>query len=225
MSGEIVLELKAVAYYHGPFGSKFGIPRQSGLSGVEGRIVFEKEFRSAEALKGIEGFDRLWLIWGFSANPEAVSWHPTVRPPRLGGNQSVGVWATRSPFRPNPLGLSCVEFAGLDGLDILIRGADLMDGTPVYDIKPYVVYADSFPDAARGFVDGAPAARLKVVFPEGFPLEHRAVLEEVLSMDPRPAYQDEPGRIYGFPFYGRDLRFRVVGDTLEVLQWDIKGCR
>ncbi len=154
-----------------------------------------------------------------------MSWHPTVRPPRLGGNQSVGVWATRSPFRPNPLGLSCVEFAGLDGLDILVRGADLMDGTPVYDIKPYVVYADSFPDAARGFVTGAPEHPLKVIFPEGFPEEYRAVLEEVLSMDPRPAYQDEPGRIYGFPFYGRDLRFRVDGDTLEVLQWDIKGCR
>ena len=118
-----------------------------------------------------------------------------------------------------------MEFAGLDGLDILVRGADLMDGTPVYDIKPYVVYADSFPDAARGFVTGAPEHRLKVIFPEGFPEEYRAVLEEVLSMDPRPAYQDEPGRIYGFPFYGRDLRFRVVGDTLEVLQWDIKGCR
>lgn len=210
--------LKTIARYHGPFGAKFGIPRQGGLAAVEGRIVFEPEYRSAEALRGLEGFDRLWLIWGFSGN--GPQWKPTVRPPRLGGNVSVGVWATRSPFRPNALGLSCVELLGVDGMDILVRGADLMDGTPVYDIKPYIVYADSFPDARQGFVDGAPERRLKVVFPADFPAEHRAVLEEVLSIDPRPAYQDEPGRVYGFPFYGRDLRFRIDGEVLEVLGWE-----
>lgn len=219
------VELRIVAYYHGPFGSKFGIPRQGSVCPVEGRIVFEPDFRCSDALRGLDGFDRLWLIWGFSANvpakgADSPQWRPTVRPPRLGGNVSMGVWATRSPFRPNALGLSCVELMGLDGMDILVRGADLMDGTPIYDIKPYVVYADSFPDAACGFVQGAPEPSLKVVFPDDFPKEHRALLSQILSMDPRPAYQDEAGRIYGFPFYGRDLRFRVDGDTLEVLGWE-----
>ena len=160
------MELKPVAYYRGPFGSKFGIPRQSGLAGaVTGRIVFEPAFRDANAVRGLEGFDRIWLIWGFSANrPAKGEWQPTVRPPRLGGNARLGVWATRSPFRPNPLGLSAVrllrvEAEGPEGPVLHVSGADLMDGTPVYDIKPYIVYADSFPDAASGFADGAPVRR------------------------------------------------------------------
>ena len=165
------MELKPVAYYRGPFGSKFGIPRQSGLAGaVTGRIVFEPAFRDANAVRGLEGFDRIWLIWGFSANrPAKGEWQPTVRPPRLGGNARLGVWATRSPFRPNPLGLSAVrllrvEAEGPEGPVLHVSGADLMDGTPVYDIKPYIVYADSFPDAASGFADGAPVPVLQVVF-------------------------------------------------------------
>ena len=215
------MTLTPVAYYRGPFSSKFGIPRQSSLVPVEGRIVFEPAFREKEALRGLEGFDRLWLIWGFSANRETKGeWQPTVRPPRLGGNERMGVWATRSPFRPNPLGLSAVELLRVDGLDLVVRGADLMDGTPIYDIKPYLVYADSFPEARQGFVSGAPERALQVVFPEGFPEEAKPVLEQVLSMDPRPACQHRSDKVYGMPFQGRDLRFRVAGTILTVISWE-----
>ncbi|MBQ9192678.1 MAG: tRNA (N6-threonylcarbamoyladenosine(37)-N6)-methyltransferase TrmO [Bacteroidales bacterium] len=217
------MEIRPVALYRGSLGSKFGIPRQSGLApSLQGRIVFEPDYRNREALRGLEGFDRIWLIWGFSANrPAKGEWQPTVRPPRLGGNVAMGVWATRSPFRPNPLGLSCVELEGIDGMDLLVRGADLMDGTPVYDIKPYVPYADSFPGARSGFASSAPESVLEVRIPESLdiaPAERRA-LEEILSLDPRPAYQRVPGRVYGMPFGGKDVHFRVEDHILTVIDY------
>lgn len=217
------MEITPVAYYHGPFGEKFGIPRQSSLAGVEGRIVFTGAYSVREALRGIEGFERLWLIWAFSANrPAKGEWQPTVRPPRLGGNAAMGVWATRSPFRPNPLGLSCVELVKVDGLELVVKGADLMDGTPIYDIKPYIPYADAYPEARSGFVSGAPEARLQVVIPEELPLTQaqREALTEVLSLDPRPAYQDTPGREYGMIFDKRNIRFSVEDGVVTVLKAD-----
>lgn len=218
------MELKPVALYRGALGSKFGIPRQSGLvPSLRGRIVFEPAYRNREALRGLEGFDRIWLIWGFSANrPTKGEWQPTVRPPRLGGNTAVGVWATRSPFRPNPLGLSCVELEGIDGMDLLVRGADLMDGTPIYDIKPYVTYADSFPEARSGFAAGAPEEKLEVVIPKELAMcvEERETLAGLLSLDPRPAYQDEPDRVYGMPFGGKEVHFRVENGIVTVLAYD-----
>jgi tRNA-Thr(GGU) m(6)t(6)A37 methyltransferase TsaA len=217
------MDIRPVALYHGALGSKFGIPRQSGLvPSLRGRIVFESEFRNREALRGLEGFDRIWLIWGFSANkPAKGDWQPTVRPPRLGGNVSMGVWATRSPFRPNPLGLSCVELEGIDGLDLLVKGADLMDGTPVYDIKPYVAYADSFPEARCGFASAPPEAMLEVHMPEDLNItpEEREALTALLALDPRPAYQEDPDRVYGMPFGGREVHFRVDHDVLIVLDY------
>lgn len=215
------LLIKPVAYYQGSFGSKFGIPRQSGLvPALEGRIVFTRTYSVQEALRGLEGFERLWLIWGFSANQGAKGeWQPTVRPPRLGGNTAVGVWATRSPFRPNPLGLSCVELLSVDGRDLLVKGADLMDGTPIYDIKPYLPYADAFPSARSGFVSGAPEARLQVVIPEDLPLDERQreTLREVLALDPRPAYQDSPDKVYGMIFEQKDVRFSVKDGVLTII--------
>lgn len=218
------MELRPIALYRGALGSKFGIPRQSGLvPSLKGRIVFEPDFRNREALRGLEGFDRIWLIWGFSANkPAKGEWQPTVRPPRLGGNVSMGVWATRSPFRPNPLGLSCVELEGIDGMDLLVKGADLMDGTPVYDIKPYVAYADSFPDARCGFAAASPEAVLEVRMPEDLNItpEDRETLSALLALDPRPAYQDDPDRVYGLPFGGREVHFRVDRNVLTVIDYD-----
>lgn len=218
------MELRPVALYRGALGSKFGIPRQSGLvPSLGGRIVFEPAFRNREALRGLEGFDRIWIIWGFSANkPAKGEWQPTVRPPRLGGNVSVGVWASRSPYRPNPLGLSCVELEGIDGMDLLVRGADLMDGTPIYDIKPYVAYADSFPGARSGFAAAAPAVKLEVRLPEELDIspEMRETLTALLALDPRPAYQEDPLRVYGMPFAGRDVHFRVDGNVLTVIDYD-----
>ena len=212
------LTLKPVAWYRGPFGAKFGVPRQSALApDIEGRIVFAPEYRVQEALRGLEGFERIWLIWGFHANrPERGKWRPTVRPPRLGGNTSVGVWATRSPFRPNPLGLSCVELLRIEGMELWVKGADLVDGTPVYDIKPYIAYADAYPDVRSGFAAEAPSARLKVEIPEQLPLTEaqRRVLSEVLALDPRPAYQQDPGRVYAFPFEGSDVFFTVSEDGI-----------
>ena len=213
------IQIEPVAYYRGPFGSKFGIPRQSSLAQVEGRIVFADKYRGREALRGLEGFSRIWLIWGFSANkPAKGEWQPTVRPPRLGGNTAMGVFATRSPFRPNPLGLSCVELQAIDGMELVIKGADLADGTPIYDIKPYVVYADSFPQARSGFAQEAPKPELEVVIPEELPISasQRKVLQEVLAYDPRPAYQDSPDKEYAMLFDGADVSFKVRGNVLTV---------
>ena len=217
------MEIRPVAIYHGELPSKFGIPRQSGLvPSLRGRIVFKPEFRNREALRGLEGFDRIWLVWEFSGNrPAKGEWQPTVRPPRLGGNVAMGVWATRSPFRPNPLGLSCVELETIDGMELVVRGADLMDGTPIFDIKPYVAYADSFPDARSGFAAAAPEPLLEVRIPDGLVLtpEQRETLSGILALDPRPAYQREPGRVYGMPFCGKDVHFRVENDILTVIDY------
>lgn len=223
------MQLEPVAYYRGPFGSKFGIPRQSALSReIRGRIVFCKPYGVREALRGLEGFSRIWLIWGFSANKETKgSWQPTVRPPRLGGNTALGVWATRSPYRPNPLGLSCVELEEIRDGELLVRGADLMDGTPIYDIKPYIAYADAFPEARCGFAAQAPERKLKVVIPPELPLSQaqRRTLSEVLSLDPRPAYQDSPEKEYAFPFEGADIRFRVQDGVLTVTAYSSSPAR
>ena len=217
------MELKPVAFYKGPFGSKFGIPRQSALvEGVEGRIVFTPEYRVREALRGIEGFSHLWLLWGFSANKEAKGeWQPTVRPPRLGGNVAMGVWATRSPYRPNPIGLSCVKLLRVENLELVVGGADLMDGTPIFDIKPYVAYADCIPDAVSGFAAEAPGKKLDVFIPEELPLNEaqRKVLEEVLALDPRPAYQKKPEKEYVMPFEGGEVVFRVADGRLSVTEF------
>ena len=205
------------------FGSKFGVPRQAGLvPELEGRIVFEEKYRIAEAFRGLEGFSHVWLIWGFSEN-EREDWSPTVRPPRLGGNARLGVFATRSPFRPNNLGLSCVELAGIDfeaedGPVLLVRGADLMSGTPVYDVKPYIPYADCRTEAREGFAP-LPAESLDVVFEcdtASLPEEKIKALKSVLALDPRPHYQCD-GREYGFSFAGREVRFTVENNTVKVL--------
>lgn len=214
-----------IAFFHSPLTSKFGIPRQSGLTKVEGRIVFEPQYRNADALRGLEGFDYLWLIWEFSANRDAKK-SPTVRPPLLGGNERVGVWATRSPFRPNNLGLSSVRIVGIDldtpdGPVISVEGADLMDGTPIFDIKPYVTYADCHPDARSGFVDERAWPELEVVVPDGvkarFSPSELEALTRVLALDPRPQYHDDSTRVYGMPFGGHDIHFRVEGRRLLVL--------
>lgn len=227
------MHIDPIAHIRTAFPEKFGIPRQSGLApALSGRIVFEQAFRNADALRGLEEFSHIWLIWEFSANvrrggADKAEWQPTVRPPRLGGNTHVGVFATRSPFRPNPLGLSCVEVSGIDletpdGPVIYVKGADLMDGTPIYDIKPYVTYADSRPEARCGFVDNLSEKRLEVVFEEEAmsAINDVSVLEaltEVLSLDPRPAYQNDPHRVYGLAFSGMNVRFQVMGDSLTVV--------
>ena len=214
------MEITPIAYIHTEFPEKFGIPRQSGLAGgLRGRIVFEKQFRDPEALRGLEGFSHLWLIWEFSANRGGRDWQPTVRPPRLGGNQHMGVFATRSPFRPNPLGLSCVELERVDwdasdGPVILVKGADLMDGTPIYDIKPYIKYADARPNAVCGYVDTLDERQLKVIIPAevGQSVADDALLHslrEVLSLDPRPSYHNDLEREYGMSFAGYNVKFRV----------------
>ncbi|MBR4242494.1 MAG: tRNA (N6-threonylcarbamoyladenosine(37)-N6)-methyltransferase TrmO [Bacteroidaceae bacterium] len=221
------MEISPIAHYHGPFSSKFGIPRQSGLTTAEGRIVFTPEFRNADALRGLDGFNYIWLIWEFSENRDARK-TPTVRPPILGGNERVGVWATRSPFRPNNLGLSSVRISGIDlhtdeGPVIRVVGADLMDGTPIFDIKPYVPHADCHTDALSGFADPLGWHTLKVEIPEEvlaaspYTEDELQALCDALSLDPRPHYQEDAERIYGLPFAGFDVRFRVVEDTLTVL--------
>ena len=220
------MQLTAIARVRSPFGSKFGVPRQSGLAeAVRSRLVFEPPFRSREALRGIEGFSHLWLIWGFSENADR-GWSPTVRPPRLGGNARVGVFASRSPFRPNPLGLSCVrllevEWEGPEGPSLLLGGADLTDGTPVYDIKPYIAYADSVPEASGGFTGGQAPPKLPVLCPAevraALPPETWAALEGALACDPRPHYHHDEERIYGFSFAGREVRFRVTAAGVEVV--------
>lgn len=215
-----------IARFHSPFTSKFGIPKQSGLAqSLRGTIVFEKAFRNADALRGIEGFDYLWLIWEFSANRHAAT-SPVVRPPVLGGNEKVGVFATRSPFRPNPLGLSSVkldfvDWQSPDAPAIHVSGADLMDGTPIYDIKPYVAYADCHASARSGFAATPAAARLRVEIPSGlasqFSDAQLTALREVLALDPRPHYQDNPDRVYGMPYEGRDVHFKVSDGVLTVV--------
>lgn len=214
------MQLKPIAYFRSPLVSKFGIPRQSGVvEELEGRVVFEKEFCSPDAVRGLEGFDYVWLIWGFSANKHSAS-KLTVRPPRLGGNERLGVFATRSPFRPNPLGLSCVRIKEIKDGELYVYGADLMDGTPIYDIKPYVPYADAHPDARGGFTDSNGWQPLEVVIPEdiasAFSATELSSLRGVLAQDPRPQYHDDPERIYGMPFAGKDVKFKVDGDTLTV---------
>ncbi len=216
-----------IARIHNQFRQKFALPRQAGLTeGLESLLVFEKEYRVDEALRGLDGYSHLWVIWGFHDN-KTEGWRPTVRPPRLGGNKRMGVFATRSPYRPNPIGLSCVELKEIrktkdQGTVLVISGADMMDGTPVYDIKPYLPFADSIPHARAGFAGEHEKDALQVVFPENlrcaFTLEQQKTLSSLLSQDPRPHYQADPGRLYGFPFQGKDVRFRVDGDTLTVCE-------
>ncbi|MBQ8555882.1 MAG: tRNA (N6-threonylcarbamoyladenosine(37)-N6)-methyltransferase TrmO [Clostridia bacterium] len=221
--------MQVIARIRNAFPTKFGLPRQSGLvPELVSTIVFEKEFRVAEALRGIEDYSHLWLIWGFHQavrEGESQAWRPTVRPPRLGRNTRMGVFATRSPFRPNPIGLTVVKLLHVEdsseGKVLVVTGADMMDGTPIYDIKPYLPYADSVPDAVGGFTQETKDYRLQVVFPEELqhlvPLEERHALMGVLAQDPRPAYQHDENRIYGFAYGGRDVRFTVAGDTLTVV--------
>ena len=214
-----------IARMHSDFDQKFGIPRQSGLvEELESTIVFEPEFRNADALRGLEGFSHLWIVWEFS-KARRETWSPTVRPPRLGGNQRLGVFATRSPFRPNPIGLSCVKLVGVEqhpefGPVIRVAGADLLNGTPIYDVKPYLPYADCKPDAVGGFASAPKEADLSVHIPEEFvekiPEEKRAAVIGVLAQDPRPSYQDDPERVYGMSFGGMEIRFKVDGDALTV---------
>ena len=219
--------MKTIARIHTDFPTKFGIPRQSGIiASLQGKIVFEPEYRNAEAVRGLEDFSHIWLLWEFS---EAVrdSWSPTVRPPRLGGNVRKGVFATRSPFRPNPIGLSSVRLEKVDidpqlGPVLYVSGADLMDGTPIYDIKPYIAYTDSHPDAVSGFASTPAEYLLDVVFPkemlEKVPESQRESLIEVLAHDPRPQYQDDPNRVYGMEFGGMEVKFKVEGCRLVVAQ-------
>ena len=219
--------IKPIARMRSDFATKFGIPRQSGLvSELRSTIVFDPEYRNDDALRGIEDFSHLWIIWQFS---EAVrdGWSPTVRPPRLGGNTRMGVFATRSPFRPNNLGLSCVKLLGVEhtvdhGTVIHVGGGDLMDGTPIFDIKPYIPYSDSHLDATGGFTDTAGDFLLEVIFPDDLlqklPQNKRDAAIGVLSHDPRPSYQRKPGRVYGLTFAGFDIRFTVDGDILTVIE-------
>lgn len=217
--------MRVIARIHSDFSTKFGVPRQSGLvDALESTIIFEPEFRNADALRGLDGFSHLWLVWVFD---QAIreTWSPTVRPPRLGGNQRMGVFATRSPFRPNPIALSSVKLAGIEqtaefGTVLKIRGADLMDGTPILDIKPYIPYADSHPDAVGGFASAPAGETLEVsISPElleRIPGNRREALRGVLAQDPRPHYQDDPDRIYGFVFAGLEVKFSVDGKRLTV---------
>lgn len=216
--------MKTIARIRSDFTTKFGVPRQSGLvDELESTIVFEPEYRNADALRGLEGFSHLWLVWVFD---QAIreTWSPTVRPPRLGGNTRMGVFATRSPFRPNPIALSCVRLAGMEetaeGTVLRIRGADLMDGTPILDIKPYIPYADCHPEAVGGFASAPAGAVLDVVIPDDLlsriPENRRDALRGVLAQDPRPHYHDDPERVYGFGFGGMEVKFTVAGTVLTV---------
>ena len=218
-------EMQVIARIHSEFAAKFGVPRQSGLvEELRAAVVFEPEYRNPDALRGLEDFSHLWLIWQFSAAVRKA-WSPTVRPPRLGGNRRMGVFATRSPFRPNAIGLSCVRLDRVEqhpqwGPVIWVRGADLMDGTPIYDVKPYLPYADCKSSATGGFTQQVERTLLEVVFPpehlERVPQERRAALTGVLAQDPRPAYQDDPDRIYAMAFGGMNIQFTVRGYVLTV---------
>lgn len=221
------MQIEPIAYFRSPFATKFGVPKQSGLvENLMGTIEFVPQHRNVDALRGMEEFDYLWLIWEFSANRHAAT-SPVVRPPLLGGNRKVGVFASRSPFRPNRLGLSSVRISEIEidatrGPLIHVLGADLMDGTPIYDIKPYVVYADSHPEARSGFVDKNAIRWLEVVVPDAvaahYSSDELAALRKVLSLDPRPHYQDNPEKVYGMMYAGKDVKFRVEGDVLTVVE-------
>lgn len=224
------MELKIIARIHTDFKTKFGVPRQSGLvNELTGRIIFEPEYRNADALRGLEGFSHIWLLWDFSeAHREGEGWSPTVRPPRLGGNKRMGVWATRSPFRPNHIGLSSVRLINIspntpEGPVLEVSGADLMDGTPIYDIKPYLPFTDSHPEAKGGFAQEQNEAiePLLVQLPESLEqslsIEKLNALKGVLAADPRPHYQNDPDRIYAMEFADMEIKFRVIGHTLIVL--------
>ena len=221
--------MKIIAHIHTDFTTKFGIPRQSGLvETLRGQIVFEPAYRNMDALRGLDGFSHIWLIWEFSEN-KRNGWSPLVRPPRLGGNKKLGVFATRSPFRPNPIGLSSVrleriEWQTVNGPVLHVLGADLMNGTPIYDIKPYLKYADSHPTAVGGFTEPIEMEKLKVVIPEALrsdiPTTLHTTLEEVLANDPRPSYQDDSERVYGIIFAGIDILFKVNANLLTVV--DVK---
>lgn len=211
------MEIRPIAYYRGPLTEKFGTPRQAGLvPDLVGTVEFCEGYEPA-MLDGLEGFDYIWLIWGFSMNNPDAAPSSKVRPPRLGGNEKMGVFATRSPYRPNPLGLSSVRISAIDTAAgrLQVLGADLVDGTPIYDIKPYVEYADSHPGVRSGFASSAPSPALKVVWSD--PSMRDETLEAILSLDPRPAYQDDPSRIYGLTYNGRNIRFRIEGNVLTVL--------
>ncbi len=219
--------IRPIAHIKSDFTDKFGIPRQSGLvPELTARIVFEPEYRDPNALVGLEGYSHLWLIWQFSTvaaeYAAGKSWRPTVRPPRLGGNARRGVFATRSPYRPNALGLSCVELSGIENGDILVKGADLLDGTPIFDIKPYLPYVDAHPEARGGFTEQTAAYALEVQCPQPLldklPENKRAALLGVLKNDPRPAYQRDETRRYGVDFAGFDVRFHVKGQLLTVCE-------
>ena len=219
------MTLKVIAHIHTAFPTKFGIPRQSGLvDGLRGEIIFTPEYRNADALRGLEDFSHIWLVWQFSGAVRE-SWSPTVRPPRLGGNERVGVFATRSPFRPNAIGLSCVKLESVQHEDgfgdvLIVSGADLMDGTPIYDIKPYLPYADAHPEALGGFAP-LPKETIEVKSPpellQKLPEGQREALLGVLAQDPRPQYQNDPERVYGMSFGGWDFKFRVKDGVLTVL--------
>ena len=223
--------MQIIAHLHNDFPTKFGLPRQSGLAkNMLSTIVFEKEYQVPEALRGLDGYSHLWLLWEFH-QAKRESWSPTVRPPRLGGNTRMGVFATRSPFRPNPIGLSCVKLEEIKktaehGYVLIVSGADLMDGTPIFDIKPYLPYADCHPEATGGFAQDVMGHALKVKFPEEWlekiPEDRRETLLSILEQDPRPGYQQDPGRIYGFAYGQWEIKFRVEGEILTVCQVEEK---
>lgn len=225
------ITMNIIARMHSDFPTKFGIPRQSGLvEELRSTVVFEPEYRNDDALRGIEGFSHIWLIWQFSAAVRE-DWSPTVRPPRLGGNERVGVFATRSPFRPNEIGLSSVKLLGVEktanlGTVLHVGGADLMDGTPILDIKPYIPYGDCHPDATEGFT-ATDKKVLRVDFPREWldlvPEDRRESLQGVLANDPRPSYQSDPERVYGLAFANVDVKFKVCGDVLTVQQVSQQG--
>ena len=207
------MNIEPVAYFHSPLKGKFGIPRQSGIATeLRGEVRFVSPYDAPEAIRGLDGFDYCWLIWGFSLNP-AASAHLTVRPPRLGGNDRVGVFASRSPFRPNPLGLSCVKIESVEAGVLRVSGADLADGTPIYDVKPYIEYADSRAGVRSGFVDSSSWKPLEVIIPDDLmqkmPQDELEALVQVLSQDPRPAYQEDPERVYGMTFGAYEVKFCV----------------
>ncbi|MBQ8186472.1 MAG: tRNA (N6-threonylcarbamoyladenosine(37)-N6)-methyltransferase TrmO [Clostridia bacterium] len=224
------MKLETIAHIRTDFPDKFGLPRQSGIvPGLSGTIVFEKEYRNPDALRGLEGYSHLWIIWGFSgafaSSGESRTWSPTVRPPRLGGNRRMGVFATRSPNRPNPIGLSCVKLESVEygtdaGAVIHVSGIDMMDGTPIYDIKPYLPHADCQPDALGGFSSDVTGERVEVVIPDALlaklPENKRDALTALLREDPRPSYQNDPERIYGFPYAGFEVKFTVSNGVLTV---------